>query len=128
MDICSNPFDYHDYLSYVNKSRRILRPFFLFFDAFDEGFDVFISLHTPYTSTNDTFSIRHSSVVSMQLIISRIGHNRYKKACLALGKIRRMLIEIILRCLLYSVDTVSEFYDIEIDFHNPFFAPQELHR
>lgn len=64
----------------------------------------------------------------MQLIISRIGHDRYEKARLALGKICCMLIEVILRCLLYSIDTISEFYDIQIDFHNPFFASQEFHR
>ena len=64
----------------------------------------------------------------MQLIISRIGHDGYKETCLALRKICGVFIEVILRCLLYSIDTVSEFYDIEIDFHNPFFAPQEFHR
>ena len=99
----------------------------IIFRTFNEGFDFLISLHSADSPTDDTFSERYSAIVFMQLIISRIGHDGYEKACLALCKIRRMFIEVILRGAFHTVDTVSEFYDIEIDFENPLFASQEFH-
>lgn len=104
------------------------RLFFLLFCSFNESFDIFLSFDASDHSTNNGFSPLQLSTTFVELIISWIGHHSYQKTSLTLSQLGCRSSEIILSCLLYSIDTVSKFYNIEIDFHDPFLTSSQLNQ
>lgn len=95
----------------------------LFFCCFYKYFHFLIPFHTRDSSINDSFSERYPSIIFVELVISRIRHNSNKETRLALCKICCVFVEVILCSLFDSIYSISEFYNIDIDFHNSFFTP-----
>ena len=63
----------------------------------------------------------------MILIISRIGQNSCKKDGLSARQLVCWNIEIIMCCLVDSVNAITKLYNIEIDFHDSLFASSQFH-